>query len=146
MDRTITRDAPDPRTLRQWALPIGIGMLLVFAFVLYSVLTYKARRNPVVHAFGLQCLTPTGEMNEFIGFEARGAKPRGGWYAYEIRDAKAPADSAPLLAQPKLGETRWTPTRTQIATLPDEIVWRIRAFDAEGVEVDRAEARARRKQ
>lgn len=145
MDRIITREAPDPRTLRKWALPIGIGMLLVFAFVFYSVLTYKARRNPVLHKYGLECLTPTGAMNDYVGFEARGAKPPGGWYAYEIRDAKAPADAVPLLALPKLGETRWTPSPKEIATLPNEIVWRIRAFDAEGVEVDRAEARAWRK-
>jgi len=130
--------------LLRWAGPLALLAVAAFAFVIVSVLRHKAPREHELGALRLECLRPSGVVSDYGAFEARGAKPPGGWFRIAIHAADAAPGSPPLLERTRVEETRWLPTPAELQTLPNRIVWHIQALGPDGVELDRSSTSAQR--
>lgn len=128
------------RTLWRWAVPAGIALLAVFVFVVWSVLFVSHGPIEPRGRYAIECRQPKGALAQYTHFEARGGKPAGGWFHFQVFDVSAP-DKAVLDAD-HLGETKWVPPPSELAKLPARIRWRIAAVDAKGTELDADEAQA----
>src|SRR5690242_1672281 len=123
MTSTPTIDARDGATdaepkssaaLWRWFAPVLAAMAIVFGSVLWLVLNNASSKTHARGPFALECREPQGDVAQWTTFLARGAKPRDGWYRFEVRDASAPADSKPLLVHDEAPETKWTPTPAEL--------------------------------
>lgn len=137
--------ARDVRTLWRWTVPVALALLAVFVFVVWSVVfvargPLSAGEGEPRGRYAIECRHPRGALAQYTAFEARGGKPAGGWFHFQVFDAAAPG--TPLLDADHLGETKWIPPAAELAKLPARIRWRIAAVDEHGVELDADEAEA----
>lgn len=144
MTTTADTEAParSSAALWRWFAPVLGVMALVFGFVLWTVLHNADSKTHARGPFAMECREPQGEVAQWSSFVARGAKPRDGWYRFEVRDASAPANEKALLVHDKAPETKWTPTPAELERLPAKIRWRIAAIGSDGVERDADEVTA----
>ena len=135
---------PDERSAgpRTWRALVALGALLVIAYIVFSLVHDPRAETERPGPFAIECSSPKGQVARFGEFRARGAKPPGGWFRFEVFDATQPADAPPVLVGDQRGETVWTPKQEQLLALPERIRWRVSAVGAENVVLDSKECEA----
>jgi hypothetical protein len=76
--------------------------------------------------------TPHGAVVEYTKFEWETAPPAGGWCELIIRDDGPNAPDEPLIREPKLETSSWTPTPQETRKLTDKIRWEVHVYDGSG--------------
>ncbi|MBI5365078.1 MAG: hypothetical protein HZA53_18015 [Planctomycetes bacterium] len=138
-----TERGAGPRT---WRVLVGGGALLVIAFIVFTLVHDPRADAERPGPYALDCTSPKGAVARYGEFRARGAKPAGGWFRFEVFDAAKPEDAPAVLTGDRKAEPVWTPTQPELLALPERIRWRVSAVSADALVLDSKECAAERVQ
>lgn len=129
---------PDERGAgpRPWRILVVGAALAVIAYIVFSLVHDPRAAAERPGPFAIECTAPKGAVTRFTEFRARGAKPPGGWFRFEVFDASKPESSPAVLSGDHKAESVWIPTQPELLALPDRIRWRVSAVSADDEVLD----------
>jgi hypothetical protein len=106
--------------------------------------TQEPQPESYLGARRIEGLAPRGEVEDYGTFRWTVAPEVAGASTFVVRVRGGDADSAFSLESERLRGNEWTPTKEELASMPDSIRWEVTAFDASGSLLDSDVQRASR--